>query len=202
MLTRRAVLEGAAAVAVTAAVGGVSVAFAGEGDLLRPPGAQDEGSLLGACVRCDRCRSACPRDAIDVATVEDGLVNARTPKMNFRKGYCDACDGAYRCRAACPTGAIGAFDPDAQAIGKAVIDADECLTYGISATCDARCVDACPVDALSVDARTGRLQIDERLCWGCGICELVCPSDAYGVYSGSGRRGINVEYRKAGGDGA
>ncbi len=52
--------------------------------------------------------------------------------------------------------------------------ADPCI-----ATCDAACVDACPVDAIHgpPDARARKLQlyIDPSECICCAACEPVCP---------------------------
>ena len=82
-ISRREVVTGGVAVAALLALGGTGVALAGERQLLRPPGGQDEGRLWGACIKCDRCRSACPHGAIDVAHLEDGIVNARTPSLSI-----------------------------------------------------------------------------------------------------------------------
>lgn len=195
-LTRRQLVEGAAGVGVLALLGGGSVAFAGERALMRPPGGQDEDFLLGACIRCDRCRSVCPNNAIDVATLEDGLLNVRTPKMNFTLGYCDACSGKYRCVEVCPTGALGRFDKASDKIGIAAIDLERCEAYGISARCKYECVTTCPEQALQRDD-SGRLSLDEQACWGCGICQYVCPSNAYRDFDGSSKRGINVDVQGA-----
>lgn len=191
MLTRRNVVEGAVAVAALAVVGGAGVAFAGETDPLRPPGAQDEERFIGTCVRCDRCRTVCPTGAIGVATVEDGLVHMRTPKMEFLLGYCDECGGEYRCAQVCPAGSFGSFDKTTDKIGVAVIDPAVCLTYGISGSCSADCIPACPEDALSINDE-GRLVLDPDPCWGCGACEYHCVSDSYGVYEAAGHRGIVI----------
>ena len=83
---RRTFVVGAVGVAALFAVGGVGKAVAGERALLRPPGAQDDQRLLGACIKCDRCRSVCPENVIDVAHLEDGLVNARTPEDELPSG--------------------------------------------------------------------------------------------------------------------
>lgn len=192
MLTRRNLIEGAGAVAAIAAVGGVSVAFAGQGEVpMRPPGAQDEERFIGSCVRCDRCRSVCPTNVIGVSAIEDGLINVRTPKMEFRLGCCDTCGGAYKCAEVCPMGSIAAFDTQRDRIGVAVIDTSVCLTYGISGSCSANCIDPCPEQALRIDD-DGRLVLDEAVCWGCGACEYYCVSDSYGAYTATGNRGINV----------
>lgn len=192
-LTRRRFTQGAIGAAALFAVGGAGRAFAGEVSLLRPPGGQDEDLLMGACIRCDRCRSACPTEVIDVATVSDGLLNARTPKMNFHLGACDTCDGEYKCIRACTTGALTLFDPEVNKIGMAVIDFDKCEAYGISAQCKYECVEVCPNEALE-KLEDGRLSLDEDLCWGCGMCENVCPTNSYRAYSGSTARGVNIAH--------
>lgn len=195
-ITRRSVLEGAAAAVAMLGLGGAVRAFAGEGTPLRPPGGQDEARLQGSCIRCDRCRTVCPTKAIGVGALADGVVNVRLPQMDFRSGYCDMCDGEFRCVRACPTGALMSFDPFADKIGVAVVDVEECQLYGVSATCNAPCVDACEYKALSID-ENGRLVVDESRCNGCGACEFVCPTSAYRTYSGSGKRGINIEAKEA-----
>lgn len=192
--SRRTLVTGAVGVAALLAVGGVGKAVAGERTLLRPPGAQDEARLLGACIKCDRCRSVCPENVIDVAHLEDGFVNARTPKMNFHRGYCTFCEGEYRCVTVCPTSAIAfGFDEPADKIGVAAIDTEQCLLFRSgSGKCSRECVAACAYGALSTDD-AGRIVVDEAKCNGCGACEYECPSASYGSFTGSERRGINVE---------
>ena len=118
-VTRRNLIEGGIAAGALVALGGTVKAFAGEGDLLRPPGAQDEQSLLSLCIRCDRCRSACPTNAIGVGHLSDGIINARVPVMDFRSGFCDMCGGDFKCLAACPVAAIKPFDEHVDKIGMA-----------------------------------------------------------------------------------
>ncbi len=185
-LTRRAFIGLCAATAACAGVGGAGVAFAGQGDLLRPPGGQDEAALLGACLKCDRCRSACPTGAVSLAQVEDGLLRARTPVMDFHRGWCDFCG---KCQAACPTGALGAFDPAADKLGVAVVQPDRCLSY--IQTCTS-CRDSCGFGALSF-SEGGHPVVDAAACNGCGRCELECTALVYGAFAGGTRRGIRVE---------
>ncbi|MEA3407314.1 MAG: 4Fe-4S dicluster domain-containing protein [Chloroflexota bacterium] len=42
---------------------------------------------------------------------------------------------------------------------------------------EAPCIEACPLDAMSRDARTGAVIIDEELCVGCMQCRDACPWD-------------------------
>lgn len=191
LLTRRQVVEGCAAAGALFVFGSAAHALEPQEDRLRPPGAQDVQRLLASCIRCDRCRAACPTGAIGVGKMSAGVLNGRLPEMDFRSGWCDMCGGEYRCAAACPTGAIGSFDDKRDKIGVAVVDEDVCQLFGVSAHCSAACIDACAYRALSLDAY-GRLEVDEDRCNGCGACEAVCPSNSYGNYQATGGRGINV----------
>ena len=191
-ISRRSLIEGGIAAAALIATGGVTAAFGQSEEALRPPGGQNPDRLWEACIRCDRCRAACPTNAIGVESLSSNIIGARLPVMKFRDGYCTMCDGEYRCIQACPTGALCAFDPHADKIGLAVVDEKECQLYGYSGTCAAPCVDSCPWNALSLDDAK-RLVVDERRCNGCGACEQACPTNAYGNYDGTSRRGINVE---------
>lgn len=184
-VTRRAFVGLAAATAACAAVGGVGVAFAGDGHLLRPPGGQDEAALHAACLKCDRCRSVCPTGAVSVASVGDGFLQARTPKLNFHRGYCDFCG---KCQEVCATGALGAFDPYAQKIGVAVVQRDRCLAF--SQGCET-CKGSCAFDALSFDESRHPV-VNAQLCNGCGACECACTALVYGAFAGGSRRGIVV----------
>ena len=61
--SRRMFVAGALSVASLFALGGAGKALAGQRVPMRPPGAQDEARLWGACIKCDRCRSVCPEGA-------------------------------------------------------------------------------------------------------------------------------------------
>ena len=193
-ITRRGLIAGCVGVAALFAVGGAGVAFAGDGGLIRPPGGQDEANLLGACIKCDRCRSVCPLNAVSVAHIEDGIVNARTPKMDYDLGYCDFCEDhdGLRCVQECPTGALKeGFDPTIDVLGLAEVDVNECLLYRPTGMCSKQCITACPYGAISQN-QSGGLDVEEALCNGCGKCHYVCPSASYGTYTGSNLRGINI----------
>lgn len=174
---------------------GTGAAFAPRDALNRPPGGQDEQHLLRLCLHCEKCREACPKNAIGPAHLEDGILNMRTPRMDFKKGWCDFCedvDGGPRCAAVCPTVALtgASATPYNTVIGKAHLVRDWCLAArGMG--CQA-CVDACPYDALSLGYDHVPV-IDEDKCNGCGACEFACISLQSGsIAEGATDRAITV----------
>jgi len=171
------------------AVGGITKYAFGETPLLRPPGGQDEDHFIAACIKCDRCRSICPLNCIAVANMNDGLLNARTPKLDYRIGYCDFCNLCIEC---CPTGALRSFDPEQEWIAPAVIDRDLCIAHQPEGVGCRRCIDGCPFEAIRADD-FGRPVVEVEKCNGCGYCEYICPSNSYRVFTGTRKRGITVQ---------
>lgn len=173
---------------VGALAGAEALAFAGTSPLLRPPLAIDEGAFISKCLRCYRCISICPTGVIEPAVVEDGLLEIKTPKLNFHQGYCDFCN---KCVDVCPTGALVPADPENPAqgrIGHAVVDPDRCLAFYNG--CD-QCVQRCPYGAITAN-EFGQPVVDESICNGCGVCVYICPALIYRSYGGSDTRGIEV----------
>ena len=196
-VSRRSAILGASAAAVVLALGaGVKLAE-GTDTVLRPPGGQDADRLFARCIRCMRCVEACPEHAIVISKVEDGLAGVRAPKMDFRRGFCDFCNGEYVCRKVCPTDCFTEFDPLKDKIGIAKVSANECLLFHRSAKCSKRCIDVCEYDALELDDQN-HLVVHEDLCNGCGACEYVCPAASYQVGNSSVERGINVVAKEGG----
>ena len=188
-LTRRTLITGGAGAAVVLAFGGVVKYAFGSTPLLRPPGGQDEDHFIATCIKCDRCRSVCPLNCISVANMNDGLLNARTPKLNYHRGYCDFCNKCIEC---CPTGALKAFDPVKEWISPASLDTALCIAYQPSGPGCRRCVNECPFDAIHADS-IGRPILDTNKCNGCGYCEYICPSNSFRAFSGIRKRAITVE---------
>lgn len=201
--TRRTFALGAAGAAVLVALGAGGTALPSK-SLLRPPGGQDEAHLVGTCLHCEKCREVCPRSAIGPAHLEDGILNLRTPSMDFKAGWCDFCtgvEGGPRCIAVCPTAAL-ALPAAAQlgntetgavgdvVIGVARINRDWCLAQrGMGCH---ECVDACAFEALTLGYDHVPV-VDEALCNGCGACENVCISLTAGaVAPGATDRAIVV----------
>ena len=217
-VNRRDFLAGTCISVGLLALGGASSLLNTKESLLRPPGGQDELRLASLCIRCDKCRQACPRMAIRACTIEDGLIYVKTPSLFFdvklSKAYRRAetlnqdgvvrnpyqsildakgigfCDFCMKCVEVCPTGALTEFDPSKQKLGIAVVNSKRCLAFSNSGGCR-KCVDYCPFGAITLDDQR-RPVVSTALCNGCGICENICPTDTYRSFSGIERRGINV----------
>ncbi len=184
---RREVIGGCAGAAGLFLLGALATSQKpAEGTLVRPPGSRGEKEFLALCLRCDRCRSACHTGVIGVAGLSDGVIEMRTPVMNFRRGFCDFC---RRCAQVCPTGAIEDFDPEAEKVGLAEIT-QYCIALRTAAC--TKCHDECPYDAISLD-NENRPMIDPEICNGCGKCEEVCPASIYQAFRGQSVRGVMVK---------
>ncbi len=192
-MTRRSFTAGAVGACALFGMGAVKLAPTAE--LLRPPGAQDQTRLLATCIRCNKCREVCPQRAIGVTHIEDGFINARTPSMDFKSGYCNFCqdkDGGPLCASACPTGAIEHIAKGATPIlGKAELNRDWCLAArGMGCH---ECVDKCPYNAIELGADKVPV-VDYDACNGCGACELYCISMSSGaLIDGATDRAILVK---------
>lgn len=190
-ITRRGLFIGVGSTAVLLGLGGAR--YIGHNPLNRPPGGTDESHLVSACIRCERCFEACPRDVIVPAKIEDGLLGMRSPMLDFNTGnYCDFCfeenGGNPLCMQVCPTEAL-AIDGDYQVgnpdtgetgtviLGIAEIDQKTCLAYRLTA-CRA-CYDACRYQAIELEnpesANPLPIVVEDR-CNGCGACQAACLS--------------------------
>ena len=198
VVTRRSLLVGGVATATLIAAGGVTLT--GRNPLVRPPGGQDEVRLAAACVRCQKCYEACPRQVIVPAHLEDGLAGFRTPRLSFTDDYCDFCaeenGGVPLCVATCPTEALS-LEPGAVAeeviVGVAVINSHDCLAYRNTGC--RFCFDACPYEAIEMteDGKNARPVVIEDKCNGCGACESVCVSlESGSIAGGATERAIVV----------
>ncbi|MGV8084368.1 MAG: 4Fe-4S dicluster domain-containing protein [Coriobacteriia bacterium] len=207
--SRKTFLEVTGAAAATLGLGGVARVLKRGHSPLRPPGGQDEVSFISRCLKCDRCRSVCPTSVIGVAHLEDGIIDARTPKLNFKLGYCTFCG---KCVEVCPTEALVPFEtetttfgsesvnkPVSLVVGLAVVRKDRCLAWLAPTPGCTQCSQQCPYDAISLD-KIKRPIVDESKCNGCGLCEYVCPALQLRSYIGGTIRGIEVEPISRGGE--
>lgn len=189
-VTRRTFVIGGIALIAGVAAGAAASPCAAEANVLRPPGALAERDFMARCIKCERCVSVCPTNIVEPMGIERGLLQARTPLLNFSHGSCTFCD---LCREVCPTAAIGEVDPDVPRegrIGVAVLHEDRCLAFLQADSCGV-CVDACAYKALSFD-ESRRPVVDEAKCNGCGECVRICPANVLTSFGGGTARGIEV----------
>lgn len=88
----------------------------------------------------------------------------------------DQCTGCMQCELACSWVQTGTFQPSRSVIRVHVFD--EQASYGpyTCLQCDeAWCMNACPVNAIDIDAQTGAKVVIDALCIGCHLCTLACP---------------------------
>lgn len=184
-VTRRQMVAGGIGTATLFALGiGVKQLKASE-SLIRPPGSVDEANFLARCIRCDRCRSVCHLDVIAIAGFSDGLINIRTPYLNYHLGYCDFCGDCVR---VCPTHAIEPFDSSEVKVGVAELT-DRCIALRTGAC--RLCFDECEYEAITLDSRN-RPVIHSDKCNGCGLCVKICPANVLQSFRDGTDRGIVI----------
>ncbi|HIR02380.1 MAG TPA: 4Fe-4S dicluster domain-containing protein [Candidatus Aveggerthella stercoripullorum] len=200
-ISRRTLCLGVGGAAVMLGLGGLK--FVGTAPITRPPGGQDDDHLASACIRCQKCVEICPRHCITPAHGETGLLNLRTPTMDFHEDYCDWCreenGGEPLCVKVCPTQALklpaGATEENT-IIGKAVIDEDTCLAFRLTGCrfCYDACIEARGEDKKAIELdENNRPHVTADLCNGCGACESVCVSLQNGsISSGARERAIVI----------
>ena len=186
--SRRELAESAAGLVLLGALGAAATAERASGAAparILPPGAAPEDDFLARCLRCGRCLSACHARVIVPADWGDGLAAMRTPKLDFRSGWCDLCGD---CARVCPTGAIERFEKDEVRIGLAEVT-ESCIALRTGAC--RICRDECPEDAISLTSANAPV-VNPDLCNGCGLCELRCPANVFQSYRTGRERGIVV----------
>lgn len=101
--TRRKFVELAGKGAAVAALGGFLRLVDNPKRFIRPPGARPEPEFLALCIRCDKCRIACPYGLLTPVEITESVVSVGTPKLT------GSCPGCRRCIPACPTGALRTY---------------------------------------------------------------------------------------------
>ncbi len=85
------------------------------------------------------------------------------------------CTGCLQCEAACSLDNEGAFNPSKSRIKVFTFhDEGRFVPYTCTQCAEAWCMEACPVDAISVDV-TGAKVVSDALCVGCKVCTVACP---------------------------
>ena len=142
---------------------------------IRPPGAVDEESFPGRCIRCFLCGEICPNKAIEFVGIDGGIVNLGTPYISPRKQACVLC---MKCTQVCPTGALERIEDEFEEIlekvrmGRAVVDKTICYSYN-NRLCGF-CYEACPLPDVALKLGVFARPIVTDRCVGCGLCEKIC----------------------------
>ncbi|MHA1606155.1 MAG: 4Fe-4S dicluster domain-containing protein [Candidatus Freyarchaeota archaeon] len=85
------------------------------------------------------------------------------------------CSGCRRCEVACSISHEGKIWPEASRI-RVFMPYPGVEIPHLCVQCeDYPCVASCPVNALSIDGKTGAVLVDEEKCTGCGSCIEACP---------------------------
>jgi len=173
MFGGRAALGGSVLLGFVALRRATTPAAGARGDLgiLRPPGALEEHSFLGACMRCTRCVDACEAQCIRLFGPEAGDAHG-TPYIASSDKGCTLC---LACGDACPTGALVPLERmEDVRMGVAEIDARLCLSLNGTGICGA-CFTVCPLRgrAITQDMRNAPI-VHPDACVGCGLCEEIC----------------------------
>lgn len=88
----------------------------------------------------------------------------------------EKCTGCKQCELACSWVQVGAFQPSKSLIRVHVFDEQASYAPYACLQCDeAWCMQACPVNAIDVDAETGAKVVLDEVCVGCKLCVIACP---------------------------
>jgi ferredoxin-type protein NapG len=155
-----------------------------EPGVLRPPGALSETDFLAQCIRCVRCRDACPSSAIKLASLDDPF----PPGTPFIAAADNACNLCLACTQTCPTEALQpVFKKEDVAMGVAKVDDRTCVSINGTGVCGA-CHTACPLRGSAITQGLHNAPtVHEDFCVGCGLCEEACiveGTKAIRVFSG------------------
>ena len=92
------------------------------------------------------------------------------------------CTGCRICEMVCSIKKEGVINPSRARIQ---VIKWETISFDMPMVCqqcqDAPCATVCPVNALSWDAASGIVNLNEDLCIGCKACVAVCPFGAIGI---------------------
>ena len=85
------------------------------------------------------------------------------------------CSGCRRCEIVCSLHHEGKIWPEASRVRVFMLVPGVEIPHLCVQCSDYPCVNACPVNALSVDKRTGAVIVDKERCTACGKCIEACP---------------------------
>ncbi len=98
------------------------------------------------------------------------------------------CTGCLQCEMACAFELEGSFNPAHSRIK--IFNFEEqgrFVPYTCTQCAEAWCLQACPVDAIKLNAETGAKIVDEATCVGCKVCTIACPFGTVNYNQSSGK---------------
>ena len=88
----------------------------------------------------------------------------------------ELCTGCHQCEMACSYHHENVFNPSKSRIKIfSFSDTGRNVPYTCTQCSEAWCMQACPVDAISVNTKTGAKEVSDVLCVGCKVCTIACP---------------------------
>ena len=98
------------------------------------------------------------------------------------------CTGCLQCELACSYDNEGVFNPAKSRIKVFNFhDEGRFVPYTCTQCAEAWCLQACPVDAISVDPKTGAKVVSDSLCVGCKVCTIACPFGTVNYNASTGK---------------
>jgi Fe-S-cluster-containing dehydrogenase component len=104
--------------------------------------------------------------------------------------YIDAnkCTGCLQCEMACSYENYGIFNTAKSCIKIFNFEHEgRMVPYTCTQCAEAWCLNACPVDAISIDAATGAKVINDSTCVGCKVCTIACPFGTVNYVADTGK---------------
>lgn len=110
----------------------------------------------------------------------------------------EKCTGCLQCEMACSYENEGTFNPARSRIKVFTFHHEgRFVPYTCTQCADAWCMNACPTDAIQINAETGAKEVHEKLCVGCKVCTISCP---FGTVNYNQATGKVVKCDLCGGD--
>ncbi|GJL82056.1 MAG: 4Fe-4S ferredoxin [marine bacterium B5-7] len=98
------------------------------------------------------------------------------------------CTGCLQCEMACSYENEGVFNPARSRIKVFTFHSEgRFVPYTCTQCEDAWCMQACPVDAIVINAQTGSKDVLEDICVGCKVCTIACPFGTVNYNQDSGK---------------
>jgi anaerobic carbon-monoxide dehydrogenase iron sulfur subunit len=98
------------------------------------------------------------------------------------------CTGCLQCEMACSYENYGVFNPAKSRIKIFNFEHEgRKVPYTCTQCAEAWCLNACPVDAIRIDAATGAKVVNEATCVGCKVCTIACPFGTVNYVADTGK---------------